>query len=99
MNTRDLFGKLFVTGRYFTIALRKRRTESIPDNRVFAPEYVVPANRQNWCADPILVDDGEKTWLFYEAVVGDHGHIEVARVLEDCTLGKPQVVLQNRPLS
>lgn len=95
MNARDLFGKLFVTGRYFTIALRKRQTASILDNRVFAPEFVVPATEQNWCADPILVDDGDKTWLFYEAVLGDHGHIEVARVLEDCTLGKPQVVLQD----
>jgi len=83
MKTRDLFAKLFVTDHYFTIAIRKRPTESIVENPVFAPEFVVPASRQHWCADPVLVDDGEKTWLFYEAVLGDHGHIEVAQVLED----------------
>ncbi|MBE6922627.1 MAG: hypothetical protein E7465_05515 [Ruminococcaceae bacterium] len=95
MKTRDLFAKLFVTDHYFTIAIRKRPTESIVENPVFAPEFVVPASRQHWCADPVLVDDGEKTWLFYEAVLGDHGHIEVAQVLEDCTLGKPTVLLKD----
>lgn len=95
MKARDLFGKLFVTDRYFTIALRKRQTRSILESQDFASQFIVPAEPQNWCADPILVDDGDKTWLFYEAVLGNHGHIEVAQVLDDCTLGKPQVVLQD----
>lgn len=95
MKWRDLFAKLFVTGRYFTIGIRPRQKACIPENRVFEPRFLVPATREKWCADPMLVDDGERTWLFYEAVLGDHGHIEVAPVLEDCTLGTPMVVLQD----
>lgn len=95
MKTSELFTKLFVSDRYFTIAIRKRPAKSILEKLDFAPEFIVPAHQQNWCADPMLVDDGEKTWLFYEAVLGDHGHIEVAQVLDDCTLGKPVVVLKD----
>ena len=95
MKFADLFAKLFVTERYFTIGIRKRQNISLPENQLFAPEFLVPATRQKWCADPMLVDDGEKTWLFYEAVLNDHGHIEVAEVLDDCTLGEPVVVLQD----
>lgn len=95
MKTRDLFAKLFVSGRYFTIGIRKRKDSSILQSRKFVPQFVVPANRQNWCADPMLVDADGKTWLFYEAVLGDHGHIEVAQVFDDCTLGEPRVVLKD----
>lgn len=95
MKLSDLFAKLFVTQRYFTIALRERREKSILTDTAFAPRHIVPATPGCWRADPILVDDGDKTWLFYEAVVDDHGHIEVAQVLPDCTLGKPMVVLKD----
>ena len=95
MKMRDLFAKLFVADRYFTIGIRKRQGGSILKNQDFAPEFLAPADRQNWCADPILVDADGKTWLFYEAVRGDHGHIEVAQVLEDCTLGEPKVILED----
>ena len=95
MNTGDLFAKLFVTSRYFTIGIRRRQENSVLEDQTFAPEFVVPAVREKWTADPILVDDGENTWLFYEAVVHDHGHIEVARVREDCTLEEPMVLLQD----
>lgn len=95
MNARDLFGKLFVTSRYFTIAIRKRQNGSILENPHFSAEFVVPATRQKWVADPILAEDAENTWLFYEAVDGDHGHIEVAQVMDDCTLGDPVTILQD----
>ena len=95
MNIRDLFAKLFISERYFTIAIRKRQPESILKNRYFTPQFVVPATRQNWPADPMLVDAEDETWLFYEAVCGDHGRIEVAQVLEDCTLGEPTVVFED----
>ena len=95
MNARELFAKLFVTNRYFTIGIRKRQQGSILENPAFVPEFIVPASQGSWCADPILVDEGEKTWLFYEAVLGDRGHIEVAQVREDCTLGAPMVVLKD----
>ena len=95
MKTRDLFAKLFVSERYFTIAIRKRQNDSILEKMEFAPQFVVPANAQKWCADPMLVDAEGKSWLFYEAVFGDHGRIEVAQVLEDCTLGEPKVVFED----
>lgn len=95
MNARDLFAKLFVTERYFTIGIRKRQAGSILENQSFAPEFILPVTCEKWCADPILVEDGDKTWLFYEAVRDDHGHIEVAEVRDDCTLGEPIVVLQD----
>lgn len=95
MKLSDLFAKLFVTRRYFTIALRPRREASILEAGTFVPQHIVPATPDCWCADPILVDEGEKTWLFYEAVRNDHGHIEVAQVLDDCTLGKPMVLLRD----
>lgn len=95
MKTSDLFAKLFVTGRYFTIALRRCQDESVLKNRIFTPQYLMPANGQEWFADPMLVDAEGKTWLFYEAVLGDKGHIEVAQVFDDCTLGTPAVVLKD----
>lgn len=95
MKARDLFAKLFVSGRYFTIGIRPRRDGSILEDRNFAPRFIVPATREKWVADPMLVDADGKTWLFYEAVLGDHGHIEAAEVLDDCTLGKPLVLLKD----
>ena len=81
MNARELFAKLFVTNRYFTIGIRKRQQGSILEDPAFAPEFIVPASQGSWCADPILVDEGEKTWLFYEAVLGDR---EERRVGKEC---------------
>lgn len=95
MKARDLFAKLFVSGRYFTIGIRLRQDGSILEDQNFAPRFIVPATREQWLADPILVDADGKTWLFYEAVLDDHGHIAVAEVLNDCTLGKPMVVLKD----
>ena len=95
MKIRDLYNKLFVADRFFTIALRRRQAEDILQKREFSAACIVLADRQNWVADPILVDDGDRTWLFYEAVEGDHGHIEAAEVFDDCTLGKPKVILKD----
>lgn len=93
MNT--VFEKLFLTHSYFTIALRHRSEQSVLADATFQPEYVLPANVLRWAADPILAEDRGKTWLFYEAVEQDHGHIEVAEVLPDCTLGTPTVLLRD----
>lgn len=92
MKGNALFSKLFLVDRFFTIAIRKKR-DSEKDKR-FAAEYILPATRSKWAADPMLVDAGNKTYLFYEAVIGDKGHIEVAEVLDDCTLGEPMVILK-----
>ena len=93
MKIRDLFAKLFVTERYFTIGIRERGNRSITENPMFVPRFIVPSTGRKWCADPMLVDADGKTWLFYEAVLDGHGHIEAAQVLDGCTLGKPMTVL------
>ena len=89
----SLYSKLFLTSYYFTIAIRKKPQKGIIESRRFKAEYVMPATRANWCADPMLIDYESKTYLFYEAVDGNHGRIEVAEINEDCTVGEPTVLL------
>lgn len=92
----DLFKKLFFHNNYFTIALRRRSTRSILKDFMFLPDYIMSATAERWVADPILVDDQNgKTWLFFEAVENNHGHIEVAEVLPDASLGDPVVLLKD----
>ena len=95
MKGNDLFGKLFVADRFFTIAIRKRTDVMAVGKRKFTPDFIIPATRENWFADPMLVEANGKTYLFYEAVLGDKGHIEVAEVKNDCTLGETKIVLQD----
>lgn len=90
-----LFQKLFLTNSYFTIAIRRRSARGILRKSDFTPEFVMPARVEKWSADPILAEDHGRTWLFYEAVENDHGHIEVAEVQKDCTLGAPAVLLKD----
>ena len=90
-----LYSKLFLTSYYFTVAIRKKQQEGIIKNCSFKAEYVLPATRANWCADPMLVDFDDKTYLFYEAVDGDHGRIEVAQINDDCTVGTATVLLND----
>lgn len=91
----NLLGKLFVTDRYFTIALRKKKAGILSGRDKFIPGFIAPANRAKWVADPMLIDANGKTYLFYEAVLEDKGHIEVAEVRGDCTVGEPQIILQD----
>lgn len=94
MYCNKLFRKMFITGHYFTIAIKKRTTIA-STNTSFLPNYIIPANRKKWYADPMLVEDNGKTYLFCEAVLGDHGHIEVFEVKEDCTLSEPSIILSD----
>lgn len=87
--------KLFLTHSYFTVALRPRAEEGVTTAPDFRPAFVLPAAAERWAADPILAEEDGRTWLFYEAVDHDHGHIEAAEVLPDCSLGKPTVILQD----
>lgn len=91
----NIWRKLFYSPYYFTIALRRRGEPHILDRLVFEAGYVMPATYQVWQADPILVDDGQKTFLFYEAVHRDKGRIEVAEVHGDCTLSESRVILED----
>lgn len=90
-----LFEKLFLTRSYFTIALRPRANLDIITEPSFLPAFIRPATADRWSADPILAEEDGKTWLFYEAVQNNHGHIEVAEVLPDASLGRPTVLLKD----
>ena len=90
-----LFEKLFLTQSYFTVALRPRTAVDILSDPRFAPTWIRPATAARWSADPILAEQDGTTWLFYEAVENDHGHIEVAEVLPDCSLGAPSILLKD----
>lgn len=94
MNLQSLYRKAFLSKYFFTIAIRQKGN-GIRLDRQFIPQYILPATQNIWAADPILVDYEGKTWLFYEAVEYDRGHIEVAEVQEDCTLGEPTVILKD----
>ena len=90
-----IWRKLFYSTYYFTIALRRRAKENILTSPAFEAEHVMPATYKVWQADPILVDDGQKTYLFYEAVSKEKGRIEVAEVNPDCTVSKSRVILED----
>ncbi|MBO4887445.1 MAG: hypothetical protein J5589_03930 [Firmicutes bacterium] len=89
------FSKLFLGSYYFTIALRERQPRGLTDGEPFRAQTVLPAVKDDWAADPMLVDDGDRTWLFYEAVKGTKGRIEVAEVSKGCRLSRPQVILED----
>lgn len=91
----EIWKKLFYSPYFFTIAIRKKQGRSLLEDASFRAEYVMPAAPETWYADPILAEHNGKTFLFYEAVNNDHGRIEVAEVLADCSLGKPNVILED----
>lgn len=86
--------KLFGTGEYFTIAIR-RKDKPILENTSFSSLNTLPATRDNWCADPMLAEDNGKTFLFYEKVHGDLGSIEVVEVYDDCSTSEPTVLFSD----
>ena len=94
MNLKTLYRKAFLSKYFFTIAICQKGN-GIRLDRQFIPQFILPATQNIWAADPILVDYEGNTWLFYEAVEYDRGHIEVAEVREDCTLGEPTVILKD----
>lgn len=94
-NVSKLRLKLFYSTYYFTIALRRRSEDSEMPPSDFVAEHVIPATCKKWVADPVLVDDQDHTYLFYEAVHKEKGRIEVARVNDDCTVSDPVVILED----
>ena len=95
MNKLGLLRKAFLSSYYFTIAIKHRNSASIIENAAFDAEYVAHCNPRDWCADPILVDYNDKTWLFYEKVNKGKGRIEVAEVKSDCSISKPTVLFSD----
>ena len=89
----SIIRKLFYCNSYFTIGIRRRAETSVLTGSRFQLDYLMPAKAAQWAADPMLAEDQGKTWLFYESVEGQHGHIAVAEVLPDCSLGAPSVLL------
>lgn len=102
MKQRTLLERLFWAPNYFTIAIRKRSKHEQPiwERNFFQPDYVMPATRNYWVADPMLAEHHGKTYLFYEAVCHNKGRIEVVSLNEDGSTSRPAVVLeQNHHLS
>lgn len=91
----EVWKKLFYSPYFFTIAIRKKQKRNLLEDTSFRADFVMPASPDKWYADPILAEYHGKTYLFYEAVVRDHGHIEAAEILEDGTLGKSAVILKD----
>lgn len=91
----SLYKKLFLSPYYFTIGIKKRSEALPPASTAFKCEYTMPADPQKWYADPLLVDDGDNTFMFYEAVSNGKGHIEAASINNDCSVGEPSVLLKD----
>ena len=96
MEKRTLFERLFWTPNCFTIAIRKRDAQEAPiwERKHFQPDYVMPATRNYWVADPMLAEDNGKTYLFYEAAHHDKGRIEVVELYANGTTSQPAVALE-----
>ena len=94
MGIKTIIRKLFVSDNYFTIAI-KHKSNNILQSRCFYAQNTVPANREKWCADPFLAQDGAQTFLFYEKVRDDLGSIAVSEVLDDCTLSEPTILFSD----
>lgn len=91
---RQLLNKLLLSPYFFTIALRRKTQKTEISRSLFAADYIVPAKRTRWVADPILVDCENETYLFFEAFYKNKGRLEVARVSEDCSLVDQKVILE-----
>ena len=96
MKKRTLFERLFWTPNYFTIAIRKRDAHEAPiwERKHFQPDYVMPATRDHWVADPMLAEDNGKTYIFYEAAHHGKGRIEVVELYDNGTTSQPAVALE-----
>ena len=96
MKKRTLFERLFSTPNCVTIAIRKRDAQEAPiwERKHFQPDYVMPATRNYWVADPMLAEDNGKTYLFYEAAHHDKGRIEVVELYANGTTSQPAVALE-----
>lgn len=96
MKKRTLFERLLWTPNYFTIAIRKRDAQEAPiwERKYFQSDYVMPATRNYWVADPMLAEDNGKTYLFYEAVHHDKGRIEVVELYDNGTTSQPAIALE-----
>lgn len=98
MKKRTLFERLFWSPNYFTIAIRKRNEHEPPiwERKFFQADYVMPATRAYWMADPMLAEENGKTYMFYEAAYHDKGRIEVVELHHDGTTSQPVVVLEQK---
>ncbi len=91
----ELYNKLFMSSYFFTIAISRNHKDSILKESRFKADFLMPATRKHWVADPILVEDQGNTYLFYEAVIDQKGRIEVVQVKDDCSVSQPRVILED----
>lgn len=98
MRERTLIERLFWSPNYFTIAIRKKNEYESPiwERKFFQPDYVMPATREYWMADPMLAEENGKTYLFYEAAHHNKGRIEFVELNDDGTTSQPAVALEQK---
>lgn len=94
--SKTLLEKLFWNPNYFTIAIRKKKdkTDSLFNTHTFHSDLEFNSTPNYWVADPMLVQDKEKTYLFYEACHNGKGIIEVVQVMDDGSVSTPHKVLE-----
>ncbi len=93
---KSLLEKMFWNPNYFSIAIRKKNNEkdSIFYKRFFDSEIELKSCKDYWKADPILVQEGSKTFLFYEACHKGKGVIEVIELFENGEVSEPSIILE-----
>jgi hypothetical protein len=93
---KGIIEKLFWVPNYFTIAIRRRENEldSLINTGKFISDIELKGCKNYWVADPMLVENEGRTFLFYEACHSGKGIIEVIEILEDGMVTKPEIVLE-----
>lgn len=96
MKKRTIIERLFWSPNFFTIAVRKRKAQEAPiwKRKYFKSDYVLPAMRDYWVADPMLAEYNGKTYMFYEAAHKNKGRIEVVELYDNGTTSQPIVALE-----
>lgn len=94
--SKSFIEKLFWNPNYFTIAIRKKKdkTDSLFNTHTFHSDLELRSNPNYWVADPMLVQDEEKTYLFYEACHNGKGIIEVVQIMNDGSVSAPKIALE-----
>ena len=88
--------RLFWMPNYFTIAIRKKKKpeDHVLNTHKFVSDLDLTSSQRYWKADPMLIEDGENTYLFYEACHDGKGLLEVVQIKDDLSTSEPAIILE-----
>lgn len=88
--------KIFWRTTQFTISIRRKKNDkdSLFNERKFVSEIEFPFSKDYWTADPMLIEQNNKTFIFYEACHNGKGVIEVRELFLNGTISNPTIVLE-----